>query len=471
MLCSDRTFLNPLSHFNPMTELSFDKKLKEVNKRLKQANTGVTLLQKGNTLYARGTFPSKPGSVKTEPHQQEIALKVRAHSAGLKEAEAKAKQIGTQVVLKEFDWTNHSARPLSTPETKTVADWLREFETDYFQRRLRTPKSESTWRMNYREYLRRLPQKDLLTTELLNRAIRNTTPDSCTRATMCFTCKALGRFAGLEVEFIKDLRGTYSSSRPKKRDLPTDEEIVEAILQLKNLQWRWVASMLATYGLRPHEIFHLDTQALESGQGNFIKVLENTKTGERTVLPLYPEWIEQFNLRDKQLPKISGPDNSALGTSICQHFRAKGMPFRPYDLRHCWAVRALRFGVPVSLAARWMGHSVEIHTKTYQAWISVEMETQVYEQSLQNPNRPQVPEVKQVGVETKTQQNLGASSLQSDSNSNPEGGEPQISKLKGCLAQAMMREQPILSAFQKASLPVVQGEAEDVSTEEYQLSA
>ena len=430
-----------------MTEPLIDKKLKGVNQRLKQANTGVTLIQKGNSLYARGTFPPKPGSAKTEPHQQEIALKVRAHPAGLREAEARAKQIGTKIVLKEFDWASYSTRPLSTAEIKTVADWLRELKTDYFQRRLRTPKSESTWRISYHTYLKRLPQEDRLTTELLNQAIRNTIPDSCTRFSMCFACQTLGQFAGLEVGFVKALRGTYSSSRPKKRDLPTDEEIVEAILQLKNPQWRWVASMLATYGLRPHEIFHLDTQALESGQGSFIEVLDDTKTGERTVLPLYPEWVEQFNLRDKQLPEVSGHDNSRLGGSVSKHFRDEQMPFKPYDLRHCWAVRALQFGVPVSLAAKWMGHSVDVHTKTYQAWISGEVEDQVYEQSLQNLNRPQAPIVKQVEVEAKTQQNLDVSSLQFDSDPNQEVAKPQsLGLVEDFQVKAIMRAQPTPSA-------------------------
>lgn len=472
VLCSDRTFLNPLFHLNPMTKSLIDKKLKEVNQRLKQANTGVTLIQKGNSLYARGTFPPKPGSAKTEPHQQEIALKVRAHLAGLTEAEARAKKIGTEMVLKEFNWANYSTRPLSTAETKTVADWVREFETDYFQRRSRTPKSESTWGGSYQTYLKRLPQDDLLTTDLLNRAIRNTSPDSCTRAYMCFSYQALGRFAGLEVEFVKALRGTYSSSRPKKRDLPADEEIVEAILQLKNPEWHRVAGILATYGLRPHEIFHLDTQALESGQSLSIKVLENTKTGERTVPPLYPEWIEQFNLRDKQLPQVSGRDNRALGASVGKHFRAKGMPFRPYDLRHCWAVRALRFGVPVSLAAKWMGHSVEIHTETYQAWISEEMETEVYEKSLQNPNRPQAPLVMQVEVEAETQQNLGTEPLQFDSDSKQETAEPQSSELQGCLSETRRRGQPTPFASQtQATLAVIQGDVAEAIAEECLVSA
>ncbi|MEM9120340.1 MAG: hypothetical protein AAGD09_21010 [Cyanobacteria bacterium P01_F01_bin.56] len=55
------------------------------------------------------------------------------------------------------------------------------------------------------------------------------------------------------------------------------------------------------------------------------------------------------------------------------------LPFAPYDLRHAWAVRTLLFGWPVELSARQMGHSVEVHTRTYQRWITRQQTQQVYD--------------------------------------------------------------------------------------------
>ena len=149
---------------------------------------------------------------------------------------------------------------------------------------------------------------------------------------------------------------------------------------------------MATYGLRPHEIFHLDTQDLEQG-GYVLKVLDATKTGYREVRPLHPEWVDQFELRQKRLPKInvSGKCNKKLGSHISVGFRRYKVPFRPYSLRHCYAVRCIRFTIDASLAARWMGHTVAVHTTTYQAWISRNVEQEEFERSLQNPNRPKPP--------------------------------------------------------------------------------
>ena len=149
--------------------------------------------------------------------------------------------------------------------------------------------------------------------------------------------------------------------------------------------------MIATYGLRPHEVFHLDTQELERG-GRVLKVLDETKTGYREIYPLYPEWVEQLGLRHKQLPNVTGKTNKALGHRVGDAFLRYHIPFPPYNLRHSYAVRCIEFHfINTSLAARWMGHSEQIHTRIYQAWISPEIEQAAFERALKSPNRPQPP--------------------------------------------------------------------------------
>jgi len=274
--------------------------------------------------------------------------------------------------------------------------------------------------------LKRLAQNQVLTKELLEKAIKMTEPDSQPRSAMCFACKTLGEFAGVDVSFIdKKLKGTYSSNKPAPRNLPSDAEIVEWFYKILNLNWRWAYGMMATYGVRPHELFHLDTQDLEQG-GYVLKVLDNTKTGYREVRPLHPEWVDQFGLRQKRLPaiKVIGKCNRRLGSKISVGFRRYKVPFPPYHLRHAYAVRCIRFGVDIaiatllrtflvvcfaccqkcpcpnlcggsytSLAARWMGHTVAVHTRTYQAWISREIEHEAFVKSIQNPNRPLPPAI------------------------------------------------------------------------------
>ena len=40
-----------------------------------------------------------------------------------------------------------------------------------------------------------------------------------------------------------------------------------------------------------------------------------------------------------------------------------------YDLRHAWAVRSIHKGLNASLAAKTLGHSLNIHHRTYHRWL------------------------------------------------------------------------------------------------------
>jgi integrase len=345
-------------------------------------------------------LPPKPEAKCSKPHQQHIPLDLKTTPEGLRRAEAEAKKVGAALDLKEFNWANYPLRAATKTAPQTVADWLAAFEGHYFADRKRTLKIESSFKAAYYDYLKRLPQAQLLTAAVLERGIKATEPDSCTRKAICFAYKSFGAFAGIDVSFInKKVRGNYSSLKPAPRVLPTDETIVEVFFQIPNLNWRWVFGMMAVFGLRPHEVFHLDTQELEQG-GRVLKVLDDTKTGYREVLPLHSEWIDQFDLRHKRLPNIQvvGKNNQALGAKISCGFRRYKVPFPPYNLRHSYAVRCVAFGFHESMAARWMGHSVAIHTGTYHQWISGPTEQAVFERSMQNPNRPKPPVVKLVAA-------------------------------------------------------------------------
>ena len=46
--------------------------------------------------------------------------------------------------------------------------------------------------------------------------------------------------------------------------------------------------------------------------------------------------------------------------------------FTTYDLRHAWAVRSIRTGLPMTLCARAMGHSVQVHEGQYHRWLTAD---------------------------------------------------------------------------------------------------
>jgi len=64
-------------------------------------------------------------------------------------------------------------------------------------------------------------------------------------------------------------------------------------------QWGWVFAMVATCGLRPHEVWHLaelpDAKGMVS-VGVAARHIKLTKTGFRVALPLPAEWVERYRL-------------------------------------------------------------------------------------------------------------------------------------------------------------------------------
>ena len=95
--------------------------------------------------------------------------------------------------------------------------------------------------------------------------------------------------------------------------------------------------------------------------------------------PFQPQWVERFELASlghhpDTLPPIctdlSRTTLQQVGRRVSEQFRRYNLPITPYDLRHAWAVRTIHIGLPDTVAARMMGHSVAIHTRTYHHWIT-----------------------------------------------------------------------------------------------------
>ncbi|MGB6297528.1 MAG: integrase, partial [Rivularia sp. (in: cyanobacteria)] len=152
---------------------------------------------------------------------------------------------------------------------------------------------------------------------------------------------------------------------------------------------QWIYGMCAAYGLRPHEAFHVDMLDFPTA-----RVSDETKTGERFIYPLYPEWAHSWNLREIVLPNlksIEDSSNAKLGTKVSGFFYDFKIPFPPYNLRHCYARRCFEFGFTPDFGAKLMGHSVTTHCKTYRAWIDEATYLKVYETLINRTGRPPAP--------------------------------------------------------------------------------
>ena len=182
----------------------------------------------------------------------------------------------------------------------------------------------------------------------------------------------MAKFAGLDID-LKKYKGHYSKAKLSPRNLPSDELIIETFYSIKNPQWQWLFGMMATYGLRPHEVFNIDLNS----DFPIVDILDG-KTGARRVWALPPQWVKDFDLTNIKMPNCSG-SNRDLGDRVGTFFRRNKIPFKPYDLRHKWAIRAIELGLDVSLASKQMGHSVQVHCEVYQRWLDDSVHQKAYD--------------------------------------------------------------------------------------------
>ncbi|MCU0523256.1 MAG: site-specific integrase [Elainella sp. Prado103] len=395
---------------------SIDQQLAKLNQRLKLAQMGLQIERRGQKLSLRGTLPPRPGSPRLKAYQQRISLGLPATPAGLKQAEQEVKIIAAQLIQNSFDWRSYL--PIAAGKRLSQMDLTEKLTA--FQHHLLTqadPGSvaavaslKTTWVTAYEPYCRKLgsiiaSRPHLTLPEAIYATVESTRPHSRSRQICCTALNALAEFLQLELPIpLKTYWGNYNASQTQARQLPSDQDIVAGFARIPNPAWRFVYGIIATYGLRNHEVFFCDYSQLSQAPAispaqmisptpvsespddrpsqtigftppaAMIEVLETTKTGYHAVWPFYPEWVDHFNLRQVQLPPIQTDLTQTtlrqIGQLVNSQFRRYQIPFSPYDLRHAWAVRTIHFGLPDTVAARMMGHSVTIHTRTYHRWIT-----------------------------------------------------------------------------------------------------
>ncbi|AFY39935.1 phage integrase [[Leptolyngbya] sp. PCC 7376] len=367
--------------------------LGQVNSHLKSLQLGVAVEKQGQRLCLRATLPPRPDSKQKFPFQQRISLGINANQIGLRRAQEEAIKLGELISSGKFDW---SLYPRIT--CYTCAAWCERFKKDYFQSRPDRPSTHTTYRTSYDQIFRKLPAQSKLSAKVLKDTLLIIPAGTRQRQKATMALSKLAEFAGLNCD-LKRYKGDYGSKSLNPRILPMDKAIAKKISILPNPSWRWVYCMLATYGLRPHEIFFVDFE--EDG----IIWLREGKTGPRHVSPLYPEWVELFELEADLCPpqnkrkseqsgstsKSGSPDYDALGHRVTTQFLRYGVGFPPYHLRHCYARRSKEFGVKPVDAAKLMGHSLDVHFRIYHHWYTKDDVVRVNESIRLNEARPKPP--------------------------------------------------------------------------------
>ncbi len=407
-----------------------DDLLRSRNAALAASGVRLRLERRGGCLGLRGPLPCRSdrgdhGGLKV----QRLSLGLPATPAGLIEAEAQLLQLQGQLAAGRFDWQQPRPQPAAaSPPAESLAPGpsasapaaprfaavppdpgsgaghpagtttldippldlqaeLDGFEQAFFadpRRRRQIAGSRSTWRAAYRPYLRRLllmaagqPQlsEALLVQVLESYALASRSRQQCGIA---LAALAAHRAIPLPGDW-RERSGGYGLHAARFRQLPLDGAIVELVERIPNPGWRLAYGLMAAYGLRNHEVFFCDLSALAPGGDRVLRVLPTSKTGEHQVWPFQPEWVERFELERLgreagALPRVCTDLRRTtlqqVGRRVAEQFRRYDLPITPYDLRHAWAVRTIHIGLPDTVAARMMGHSVMIHTRTYHHWIT-----------------------------------------------------------------------------------------------------
>ncbi|MEM6451035.1 MAG: hypothetical protein AAF703_12040 [Cyanobacteria bacterium P01_D01_bin.105] len=356
-----------------------------VAKRLKDGKVQARIYKRGDRLWLQATLPPKPGSNREKPFQQRISLGLPANTDGYRRAEQEAKLLGGRLASGTFDWKDYMSLEL-IPEYKPVKNWVQDFKEHYLE--THTLK-DATWINQWQKIFKRLSPEERLTSQMLQSQVIKTARDTRDRMETCRKLQHLANFAGIEIDLLQ-YKGTYGPSQVEARDIPDDSEIAQVWNQIPNPSWQWAYGVMATFGLRDHELFFCEW----TNDGLFVI---KGKTGPRIVfVGLYEEWIDKWDLRTIKRPKVKNPHNDyekgRLGTKVSRQFRRYKIPFSPYDLRHAFGIRAsVTFALPVTTAAALMGHSPKIHLDRYHKHIKLKENQDVAQRILNRPDRLKPP--------------------------------------------------------------------------------
>ena len=177
------------------------------------------------------------------------------------------------------------------------------------------------------------------------------------------------------------LRG--GDAKPRKKAVLSDQQMLELIRLLPD-HWANAVKICRVFGVRPWEIGSIDRRINPGGEPQLFVTKGKTVTSRSGVKEeTEPRWLEAvaidgstFGLVETwaslQLPEtVSGANLGArlrrlpYWNQLVQDFAANGEWLRPYSFRDTFSVRAHDLGISSTNIAQAMGHSVEVHHRSY----------------------------------------------------------------------------------------------------------
>lgn len=326
-------------------------------------------VQRGR-LYLLARLPYRDG--RPGLTQQRLALRLDDTPVNRRMAAKQLETLRRQLDTGTFEWSYW------LDQAPGALTWREAITRLHRARVLMGKTSERTWEINYLGRLRQIPPTSACTTESMAAALQRYERDSCSYKELFYLLRHLARLVG--VAFPEVPVPTYSQA--KLVAVPNDADVIAWVEGAGPAAWYF--GLMATYGLRPHEI-----EGAVLVDRDYCQVQEATKTGFRTVVPLPREWVERFALRDRRLrPTIEGAAHNRpdmVSKWLSRQVKLLKLPWRPYALRHAYAARLWREGgsrLDLFTAARLMGHTPAQHARTYRAHIQPHVIAEAAERAL-----------------------------------------------------------------------------------------
>jgi hypothetical protein len=326
-----------------------------------------------------------------------------------------AQEIDNKIKADSFSWLDYpqwmpkQVRPKDDlkPENKTIAQWIADYEADYWLSRDKNRYEDNqNWNKGYIRYFKYIKNwQSAPTKQVFDDACRSY-PKSVKRNECCTRIKYLAQFCGLKGYDPKEyrLRGNQVKVKAKAKRELTDTEVEVWYDKFPNMStpngrhspwqlWQWMFGMQAAYGFRNHEtlnIFNL-TEDYRGEDGKLYPAFIDEQRNPRGIIytegkgvkraafaPRPIKWLKRFNLRYIPQDYLEFT-NGIRNYSEYQKKRAKvlklknygrflrehGFTFTAYNLRHHYNVKSHLAGVPASIIAKNLGHTLAMNTSIY----------------------------------------------------------------------------------------------------------
>ncbi len=326
-----------------------------------------------------------------------------------------AQEINNRIQAESFSWLDYPqwmpkrVRPVDEvrPESKTIAQWIEEYEAYYWLSRDKGEYRDfKNWDKGYLRYFKKISDWSRLPSPELFDEVCRSYPKSKKRNECCTRIKYLAHFCGLVDYDPKEFRLAKNQVKVKakaKREL-TDTEIEAWYKKFSDWTgqssnpsqwslWRWMFGLQAAYGFRNHETLNILnlTEGCRGEDGKWYEPFIDAEKNPRGIiytegkgvkraafLPRPLKWLEEFSLRNipqdyysfmEELNNLSSFEKAKRKDNKLQAYnsflREHGFTFTAYNLRHHYNVKSHHAGIPASIIAKTLGHTLLINGTLY----------------------------------------------------------------------------------------------------------